>query len=70
MFLVTLQHVNQSIDHVVQVNRGLCLLLLFQAFMKIGHSTQGLLKKHDLRQLLLQFVMPVSDEEFSKLWKR
>ena len=40
-----------------------------QAFLKINHSTHGILKKRDLRQLLLQFVMPVSDEEFAKLWK-
>ena len=38
--------------------------------MKIGHTSHGILKKRDLRQLLLQFVMPISEEEFSKLWKK
>lgn len=42
---------------------------LAQAFIKIGTKTSGVLKRRDLRQLLLTFVMPVNDEEFSKLWK-
>lgn len=43
---------------------------LSQAFIKIGtNKSSGVLKKRDLRQLLLTFVMPVSEEEFQQLWR-
>ncbi|XP_053398276.1 EF-hand calcium-binding domain-containing protein 6-like [Mercenaria mercenaria] len=42
---------------------------LSQAFIKIGtNKSSGVLKRRDLRQLLLMFVMPVPDTEFQKLW--
>ncbi|XP_052809717.1 EF-hand calcium-binding domain-containing protein 6-like isoform X2 [Mya arenaria] len=42
---------------------------LSHAFIKIGTKANGTLKRRDLRQLLQTFVMPVNDEQFSKLWK-
>ena len=40
-----------------------------QAFIKMGTKANGVLKRRDLRQLLLTFVMPVNDEQFARLWK-
>ena len=42
---------------------------LSQAFIKIGSKGGSVLKRRDLRQLLLTFVMPVCEEEFQRLWK-
>ncbi|KAL4233424.1 EF-hand calcium-binding domain-containing protein 6 [Mactra antiquata] len=41
---------------------------LSQAFIKIGTKNNGVLKRRDLKQLLLTFVMPVNEEEFPRLW--
>lgn len=43
---------------------------LSKAFITLDGKRTGRITKRGLRELLMRFILPMSDEEFNKLWKR
>lgn len=43
---------------------------LSTAFITLDTNKSGTISKKELRELLQRFILPMTEEEFSKLWKR
>ena len=43
---------------------------VFQAFRTMDYSSTGVINKKDLREVLYKFMLPISKQEFNKLWAR
>ena len=52
--------------HTPDVNHRLCVCC--QMFRTMDGKGKGVIRKPDLRELLYKFMLPISKEEFSKLW--
>ena len=52
------------------IYNNFCPVFCWQAFRTMDSNGKGILTKQDLKNTLHRFILPISKQEFDKLWSR